>query len=58
MRGDYEYTLEEALENEKAEKAWWAQHLRDMERNRDALRARERGECGTCGYAPCMCDQQ
>lgn len=20
--------------------------------------ARERGECGTCGYAPCACDQQ
>lgn len=19
--------------------------------------ARERGECGACGYAPCMCDQ-
>jgi hypothetical protein len=19
--------------------------------------ARERSECGTCGYAPCMCDQ-
>lgn len=20
--------------------------------------ASERGECGTCGYAPCACDQQ
>ena len=20
--------------------------------------ARARGECGTCGYAPCACDQQ
>ena len=26
--------------------------------DRAMARALERGECGTCGYAPCACDQQ
>ena len=25
--------------------------------DRAMVSARERSECGTCGYAPCMCDQ-
>lgn len=26
--------------------------------DRELAKSRERGECGSCGYQPCACDQQ
>lgn len=40
---------------------WVARAVRQAMARESADRAmaaaRERGECGTCGYAPCACDQ-